>query len=82
MNRCLPCSACCRLQVELICGVDDVPEDLTEVVREDGVELHVMRRKPDGYCVALRNGSCSIYNRRPVECVEFEFGGERCNELR
>lgn len=79
-NPCYPCFACCRLRVELIGGVDDVPDELTEWIDDDGVEICVMRQV-DGACIALKNGRCSIYERRPIECVEFERGGERCDAI-
>jgi Fe-S-cluster containining protein len=61
----------------LLGGVDDVPDELTEWIDDDGVEIHVMRQV-NGACVALKGGRCSIYEWRPIECVEFERGGDMC----
>ena len=39
-----------------------------------------MRTQADGSCVALRNGACSIYEVRPMECRQFERGSRACHE--
>lgn len=31
-------------------------------------------------CKALKGGLCSIYNRRPEQCIHFEVGGPGCLE--
>lgn len=74
---CDSCRACCcRLEVMLM-GDDDVPRQLTARDRWGG---WVMRRLADGWCAALDRGSmrCTIYERRPEICREFEMGGDEC----
>ena len=61
-----------------------VPDALAHEVhgnrwRMDGTERHPVR------CVALtgrcgKQSICSIYERRPSTCDQFQMGAERCNE--
>ena len=73
---CAGCGRCCHLVVELISGVDDVPEGL--VVEHDGVRC--MEQRGDGACVALDPVSllCTIYERRPDTCRRLERAGSLC----
>ena len=75
--HCNTCRAnCCKLEVILM-DEDDVPGPLIHVDRWGG---HVMRRLDDGWCAALDRGTmlCSIYERRPGVCREYEMGGDDC----
>jgi Fe-S-cluster containining protein len=74
---CATCDArCCRLEVMLM-GDDDVPVGLTE---EDAWGGTVMTRLEDGRCAALDRQTmlCTIYERRPTVCRDFEMGGYDC----
>lgn len=77
-NPCLKCGRCCALDVELVCGIDDVPEDMVEL-REDGFIWMIQK---NGMCAAYENNKCSIYKNRPLVCKQFEIGCCKCNELR
>lgn len=75
--RCSTCRAnCCKLEVILM-GDDDVPDALTLTDRWGG---QVMARRDDGWCAALDRITmlCSIYERRPGVCREYEMGGDDC----
>ena len=68
-SSCLKCAAkCCYYLVEVL-FCDDVPEEMTT---DDGY----MIQDDTGKCVALENGLCSIYERRPTVCKQFF-----CDEL-
>ncbi|WP_166256573.1 YkgJ family cysteine cluster protein [Marinobacter salicampi] len=74
---CANCRACCcRLEVMLITETG-VPERFTEI-ESHGVT--VMSRLEDGWCAALDRNTmlCSIYERRPWVCREFEMGSYEC----
>jgi Fe-S-cluster containining protein len=74
---CATCAArCCRLEVMLM-PEDDVPEALTAIDAWGGT---VMARLDDGLCAALdrRTMLCTIYERRPTICRDFEMGGYDC----
>jgi len=91
-HPCLTCGACCheyRVEFpvyELQSMGGSVPDALAHEVhgnrwRMDGTERHPVR------CVALigrcgKQSICSIYERRPSTCQQFEMGTERCNAAR
>lgn len=78
---CANCKACCCQLEVLLMGDDDVPARLTI---EDQWGGTVMRRLDDGWCVALDRDTmlCTIYQRRPGVCREFEVGDYGCLEER
>ena len=74
---CTRCDACCcRLEVLLITDTG-VPPHLIELDRWGG---EVMTRLDDGWCIALDRNTmmCTIYDRRPLVCREFEMGSYEC----
>ena len=58
-------------------GEDDVPARLVERDRWGG---EVMARLEDGWCAALDRDTmlCTIYDRRPGICREYQTGGDDC----
>ena len=58
-------------------GEDDVPPELIETDRWGG---QIMTRLADGWCAALDRATmrCSIYERRPTVCRDFELAGNDC----
>lgn len=79
-DSCKGCGACCsHLSVELIPGKDDVPDYMTEFVKDYAVDVEVMKQRTDGRCIALgKDNICTIYNRRPQVCKDFERGKPEC----
>jgi uncharacterized protein len=78
---CATCAACCcRLEV-LLMGDDDVPKRFTA---EDPWGGWVMRRRDDGWCAALDRNTmlCTIYERRPGICRDYQMGDSDCIEER
>ena len=78
LPACPGCGSCCRLVVELLPGVDNVPEDL--VVEHDGTRC--MEQRGDGTCMALDPFTrfCSIYERRPTACRVCERASPVCRK--
>lgn len=76
---CSTCKAlCCRLEVRLIDDSDDqVPEQYTELTED---LYTVMKQGLDGYCLALDRTTmrCSIYEKRPYLCREYQEGDYDC----
>ncbi len=75
--HCNTCRAnCCKLEVILM-GEDDIPERYTHTDRWGG---QVMARLDDGWCAALDRDTmlCTIYERRPGVCRDYEMGGSDC----
>ena len=74
---CTQCDACCcRLEVMLISDTG-VPTHLIETTQWGG---QVMARLDDGWCAALDRNTmlCSIYDKRPQICRDFEMGSFEC----
>jgi Fe-S-cluster containining protein len=74
---CANCEACCcRLEVLLITDTG-VPEHFIEL---DQWGCQTMARLEDGWCAALNRSTlkCSIYDKRPWVCREFETGEYAC----
>lgn len=79
--NCASCRACCcRLEV-LLMGEDDVPVSMTV---QDPWGGWVMRRLDDGWCKALDRQTmlCTIYERRPGICRDFQAGDYDCLQER
>ena len=77
---CAGCGQCCHLLVELVAGVDDdVPEEL--VVEHSGVRC--LEQHGDGACMALDLATrlCTIYERRPQTCRQFDRGSNLCQSV-
>ena len=74
---CANCEACCcRLEVMLISDTG-VPDHFIEMDKWGGMSMH---RLEDGWCAALDRMTmmCTIYDRRPWVCREFEMGEYEC----
>lgn len=79
---CATCRACCcKLEVMLLGGDDEVPEALT---RQDPWGGWIMHRLEDGWCAALdrRTMRCTIYEQRPFICRDYQAGDYDCLEQR
>lgn len=78
---CSNCQACCcRLEVMII--TDTGVPHVHVSVDEWGAET--MLRLDDGWCSALDRDThmCSIYDKRPLICREFEMGSYECRNER
>lgn len=78
---CSTCKAnCCRLEVMLVTDTG-VPEEYVEL---DQWGAMTMARLDDGWCAALDRQTmlCTIYDRRPWICREFEMGSYECLDER
>ena len=74
---CATCKAnCCRLEVMLITDTA-VPEKYVEFDQWGGMS---MSRLDDGWCAAVDRDTmlCTIYDKRPLICREFEMGSVEC----
>jgi Fe-S-cluster containining protein len=61
----------------MLMGDDDVPQ---RFIAADEWGGSVMVRSDDGWCAALDRDTmlCTIYERRPGVCRDFEMGGSDC----
>jgi Fe-S-cluster containining protein len=87
---CTRCGACCKgLSVELT-AEDESRLSADEVLSLTRFDEPTLRRRliqrPGGACIALREEEgrflCSIYERRPGACRDFENGSRLCLQLR
>ncbi len=87
------CWACCHDRtgsgrwVELGEGDTGVPAELTWSTpgwspQGDPPPIRYMRHRPDGTCIALSGGLCSIYAVRPQVCRDFQAGSWQCDSAR
>ena len=78
---CANCEACCCHLNAMLFNDTEVPDDLT-VTNAHGERS--MARMEDGWCVALDRKTmlCTIYEKRPWICREFEMGEDECLEAR
>ena len=74
---CANCEACCcRLEVLLITDTG-VPDHFIAIDKWGG---RTMAQLDDGWCAALDRNTltCTIYEKRPLNCREFEMGAYEC----
>ena len=74
---CATCEACCcRLEVMILTDTG-VPEEFIVADKWGGCS---MERLDDGWCAALDRNTmlCTIYEKRPLVCREFEEGEYEC----
>lgn len=73
-------AACCRLDAMLF-NDTEVPDKYTTINKRGD---RSMARLEDGWCAALDRKSmkCTIYEKRPWICREFEMGEHECLSAR
>lgn len=76
---CAECdAACCRSDLIILHpeqGDDAGAYDTVDVTNPlTGEKVQALRRKPDGSCIYLSDGRCSIHGRHPVICRAFDCG--------
>lgn len=78
---CANCEACCCRQVAMLFNDTEVPDNLIEINTQGE---RSMMRLADGWCKALDRNTmtCSIYEKRPWICREFEMGACECISAR
>jgi hypothetical protein len=68
---CGRCTACCRYELVPIVDGDDVTSYETEAIHGH----RVLKRRADGRCVYLGKRGCTIHERAPKVCREFDCRG-------
>jgi len=67
---CNGCTACCHGPIVLHPSLGDDPSHYaTELIEGFGL---ILRRNPDGSCIYLTKGGCSIWPNRPGVCRAFD----------
>jgi len=84
---CAACKGvCCKVGLMIsISPSEEIYNDEKYVKQIDSINgFRYMKSKGDGYtCIALGDqGECTIHERRPQVCKNFEVNCQRCKELR
>ena len=87
---CTLCGACCVGLSVFLTAEDEARLPLDELLAITRIDsegrVRRLAQRADGSCVTLRREEgrflCSIYERRPGACRDFEQGARRCRELR
>ncbi len=74
---CASCEACCCRQEAMLFNDTEIPDNLVEINSQGE---RSMARLEDGWCKALDRNTrlCTIYEKRPWICREFEMGEYEC----
>lgn len=84
--KCQQCGACCRWNGHVLLTNEDLTclaaaAGLSEEMFIDRYTVLAANRRqlsladaPDGSCILLKNGLCSLYEARPAQCREFPHG--------
>jgi len=78
-NDCLKCGGKCCVGIIEVFSNDAIFYDETLVCEcDEFLPDRVMMMGTDLKCIALKDGKCSIYEKRPTVCRQFEVGCSRC----
>lgn len=84
--KCRQCGVCCRWTGHVLLTGEDLvrlaaASGLSEEVFIDQYTVLAANRRqlsladaPDGACILLKDGLCSLYEARPAQCREFPHG--------
>jgi Fe-S-cluster containining protein len=73
---------CCQGIIDVYSN-DEIFYDDSLVWEMEGVDYdRVMRTDENQRCIALKNGKCSIYEKRPLVCRSFQVGCKCCDNFR
>lgn len=87
-STCKNCGGKCCVNIIDVYSIDEIYYDDSLVWEIEGRgHDRAMQTNEDGYCIALKNGKCSIYDKRPEVCKLFKVGSACCikfqsNELK
>lgn len=82
MTKCEQCQGKCCVAIIEVYSQDAIYYD-ADLVHEvpDMYPDRAMRVDANGVCIALIGGKCSIYDRRPTVCRNFQVDSECCNKF-
>ena len=83
-DKCRTCGGLCCFGIIDVYSSDDVYYEGFVTIKADAENDNYdrqMRQNPDGSCICLVNGKCSIYERRPIVCRAFKVHSKCCNDF-
>lgn len=81
-SRCIECRGKCCMGTIDVYSTDEVFYDDTLVWEDPNKKYDRTMQMVDGHCIALKDGKCSIYEKRPAVCRAFEVGSRCCENIR
>lgn len=63
-------------------NTDEIFYDDTLVCQDPDEKYDRLMRVVNGYCIALKDGKCTIYEKRPAVCRAFAVGNSCCENIR
>lgn len=70
---CGGCTLCCKRSIVAL--IPDLDEPASTYETDKIASVHVLKHKENGDCIYLGPGGCTIYERRPAVCREFDCRG-------
>jgi len=68
----VPCNGCTRCCHYSLIPLDPQRDDIASYETIKVAGQHVLKHRPEGGCVYLGDGGCTIHDRAPVVCREFD----------
>lgn len=82
-NICAACGGKCCQGIIDVYYTDEIFSDLSLVQRVENDRFDaIMLTDENQRCIALKDGKCSIYEKRPQICREFKVGCQCCENFR
>ena len=80
---CEECKGKCCQGIIDVYSTDEIFYDDSLVCEIEGLEYdRVMQTDETQRCIALKDGKCSIYEKRPLVCRAFQVESSCCNNIR
>ena len=81
-SHCDICKGMCCMGTVDVYSSDEIFYDETLVVEDPDQKYDRLMRMVDGHCIALKDGKCTIYEKRPAVCRAFQVGSNCCINIR
>ena len=81
-SKCDECKGKCCVGPIDVYSTDEIFYDDELVCQDPDQKYDRVMRTVDGYCIALKDGKCTIYDKRPTVCRAFQVDSVCCVNLR
>ena len=81
-SKCTECRGKCCMGTIDVYSVDEIFYDDTLVWDDPNDKYDRTMQIVNGHCIALKDGKCSIYEKRPTVCRAFQVGCSCCENIR
>lgn len=79
---CVECGGICCQGIIDVYHVDEIFYDDALTEEDPNKKYDRVMKMVDGRCIALKNGRCTIYLKRPTVCRDFQVGSSCCENYR